>query len=716
MSFEDAVHKGADSPVSDLEALRRLYDVGNRCACAGNDFEGCLSAILDAAIFVTGADKGNLQLLQPETQTLVITAQRGFHKPFLDFFARVDVGTAAACAAALSAAKRVAVEDVMTSELFAGQPTADVLLAEGVRAVQSTPLLSSSGRVFGMISTHFTRPLRLGERELRFMDLLARQAADFVERKRMERELAAKQVQLERITDQVGVFITQCSRDLRYVFVNKLCADFLGQPVERIVGHSVPEILGEAAFQVIRPYVDRVLAGERVEFEVEIPYANTGLRDVHIVYAPDLDLQGAVCGWIGTITDITERKRLEQHLRAADRQKDEFLAMLAHELRNPLAPIRYALAAAKKSGGMPELQARAGEVIERQVTHMTRLLDDLLDVSRITRGRLELQKRPTELTAVLADAIEAVRPAVDAKRHEISIELPERPVRLEADSVRLAQVFSNLLINAVKYTDPGGHIRLRALQESGEVVVSVRDNGVGISAELMPRLFTLFTQGSTALDRAEGGLGVGLALARGIVELHGGSVRVSSDGPNQGSEFTVRLPLGQELQLPDISTAAHGDGLQSRLRILVADDNRDAADTCATLLELSGHLVQTAYSGRRALELAETFQPHALLLDIGMIDMHGYELAERIRATMWGKEAVLVAVSGWGREEDRRRAFAAGFDQHLTKPVAHVALEALLQSISVGRSPTRGNSFHGVRPVHARDDGSQRLQRNREAD
>jgi signal transduction histidine kinase len=284
-----------------------------------------------------------------------------------------------------------------------------------------------------------------------------------------------------------------------------------------------------------------------------------GLRQVRVVYEPDLDPQGSVCGWIATINDITERKQLENHLRIADQQKDEFLAMMAHELRNPLAPIRYALAATKKSPGRLELHARAEEVIERQVSHMTRLLDDLLDVSRITRGKLVLQKSPTDLNHVLADAIDAARPVLDARKHHISIELPKQPVRLEADPVRLAQVFSNLLINAAKYTDPGGHIRLWAMQESAQAVVSVRDTGMGISAELMPRLFTLFAQGSTALDRSEGGLGVGPALVKGIVELHGGSVAVSSDGPNQGSEFSVRLPIGPEPPLCEVP------GVQSRL-------------------------------------------------------------------------------------------------------------------------------------------------------
>ncbi|HJS88726.1 MAG TPA: ATP-binding protein [Steroidobacteraceae bacterium] len=670
------------APLSELEALTHLYEVGNRCLRAGNDVDGCLAAILDAAILVTGADKGMLHLLDPQNGGLVIRAQRGFDRRFLDYFSHVHDRTAAACGAALASAARVAVEDVTRSEIFADQTSLDVLLAQGVRAVQSTPLISSAGRVFGMVSTHFAKATLLGQRELRFMDLLARQAADYAERKQAEQHARERERQLERITAHAGTCISQCSRELRYLFANKPLAEFLGRTPEQIVGQSIPEIIGEAAFKKILPYIDRVLSGERVEYEAEVPYVYPGPRHVHGVYVPEVNAQGWVCGWTATVTDVTERKRLEVRLRAADRQKDEFLAMLAHELRNPLAPIRYALATTQKSGRTAEQQARAEAVIERQVAHMTRLLDDLLDVSRITRDKIELKKAATDLTSILGIAMEAARPALDAKRHTLSLDLPKQLVRLEVDSARLAQVFSNLLINAAKYTDPGGHIELRAREEEGELVVSVRDNGVGISAELLPRLFTLFTQSRATVGRSEGGLGIGLALVRGIVELHGGSVQAHSDGSNRGSEFTVRLPLGTAEAPLQEDGAGGRKPLRLGLKILIADDNRDAADTCATLLELSGHHVQIAYSSRGALELAETFRPDALLLDIGLPDMSGYELAERIRSAVWGKSAVLVAVTGFGQEEDRSRAFAAGFDHHLTKPVTGAALVALIESVS----------------------------------
>jgi PAS domain S-box-containing protein len=372
----------------------------------------------------------------------------------------------------------------------------------------------------------------------------------------------------------------------------------------------------------------------------------------------------------------------EEALRNADERKDEFLALLAHELRNPLAPVRYALAANRKADRTAEQRKWADEIMERQVAHMSRLLDDLLDVSRITRGTLELKKAPAELTSVLSAAIETARPVLDGKHHSLSLDFPNEAMRLEADAVRLAQVFSNLLINAAKYTDPHGRIHLRACREGADIVISVRDNGIGISPEMGPRLFTMFAQADGVRDRTEGGLGVGLALVRGIVALHGGSVRAHSEGPGRGSEFIVRLPVSEAAvdtpQLGTVEEVVAGIGL----RILVADDNRDAADTCATLLELSGHHVQTAYCGRQALELAESFRPHAMLLDIGLPDLSGYDLAKHIRASSWGRRTLLVAVTGWGQNEDRRRAYEAGFDHHLAKPVAPEAIESILSSAS----------------------------------
>jgi PAS domain S-box-containing protein len=389
--------------------------------------------------------------------------------------------------------------------------------------------------------------------------------------------------------------------------------------------------------------------------------------------------------------DFIQRCRLEQELREReealredDRRKNEFLALLAHELRNPLAPIRYALATTKKTGRTAEQQRRAEEIIERQVAHMGCLLDDLLDVSRITRGTLELKKSHIELASVLGAAIEAARPILDAKQHTLSLDLPKHAVGLEADPVRLAQIFSNLLINAAKYTDAGGQVELKAEQGGDEIIVAVRDNGIGITADMMPQLFTLFCQAHRARDRSEGGLGVGLSLVRGLVTLHDGRVEAHSEGANRGSEFIVRLPLGRPAaEIVETGTVADDLKVCAGLKILIVDDNRDAADTCATLLELSGYHVQTAYDGRGALELAERLRPHALLLDIGLPDCSGYEVAEKVRAAPWGRETLLIAVTGWGQGEDKRRAFEAGFSHHLTKPIAAQTVESLLQTLTV---------------------------------
>ena len=403
-----------------------------------------------------------------------------------------------------------------------------------------------------------------------------------------------------------------------------------------------------------------------------------GIISMHFreVYRPTTQGLRRLDLYMRQASDFIQRYRLEEELRQseeglreADRRKNEFLALLAHELRNPLAPIRYALATRKKAGRTLEQQQRADEVIERQVAQMSHLLDDLLDVSRITRGTLALRKCYTELTLVLGAAIEAARPILDAKHHTLSLGFPKHAVRLDADPVRLGQVFSNLLINAGKYTDPGGHIELRAAQDGDQIVVSVSDNGIGMSADLIPRLFTPFTQARSAIDRSEGGLGLGLALVRGLITLHGGSVEAHSAGPGCGTEIIVRLPaseppveLGSMVPEPRASNEA-------KLRIVIVDDNKDAADTCEMLLKLLGHEVQTTHTGRSVPALAETFRPHVLLLDIGLPDISGYEVAKQIRATSWGRNAVLIAITGWGQEEDKRMAFAAGFDHHLAKPV-----------------------------------------------
>jgi signal transduction histidine kinase len=366
-------------------------------------------------------------------------------------------------------------------------------------------------------------------------------------------------------------------------------------------------------------------------------------------------------------------------LAEVDRRKDEFLAMLGHELRNPLAPVTTALQIMRIHEAEPSRVARSREIVERQIEHMTRLIDDLLDVSRITRGKIELREQPLLLSSMIERAIESARPLIDERVHRISLDLPTEPVKLLADPARLAQVFANLLNNAAKYTDVGGRIWLRARVEGNELVVGVKDDGPGLTNELRKHAFELFMQGPQTRARARGGLGIGLTLVRRLVELHGGTVEALSEGPGKGTEFVVRLPLRlpQEGQGTTPTAAIATDG--PRRRILVVDDNVDAAEALGELLRDFGHEVATAHDGAQALDSARLHRPEIILLDIGMPEMDGYEVAKRIRGELGLADALLVALSGYGEDRHRRLAREAGFDQHITKPVDASKLEELLK-------------------------------------
>ncbi len=372
-----------------------------------------------------------------------------------------------------------------------------------------------------------------------------------------------------------------------------------------------------------------------------------------------------------------ENASLLATLQEADSRKDEFLAMLAHELRNPLAPIRNAVQIFRgKAPATPELRW-ATEVIERQVHQLTRLVDDLLDVSRITRGKIELRKERVELAAVIDSAVEASRPLIEKWDHELTIEVPPLPIYVEVDPTRLAQVVSNLLNNAAKYTDQGGSLGLTVEPEEGGAVIRVKDTGAGIPPEMLHRIFDMFTQVDHTLERSEGGLGIGLTLVQQLVEMHGGTVEARSAGPGQGSEFIVRLPVAGAAER---SRTAAGETLpaSAACRILVVDDNRDAADSLGMLLRMIGNEVHTAYDGLEAVGAAATFQPDVIVLDIGLPKLNGYEAARQIRAQPGGADRVLIALTGWGQEEDRLRSKEAGFDHHITKPVEFSTLKKLL--------------------------------------
>ncbi len=416
--------------------------------------------------------------------------------------------------------------------------------------------------------------------------------------------------------------------------------------------------------------------GVPFEKEYRIVRPDGTVREIH-AWSRFVREGGNTMRMLGTCQDITERKLAQHELREADRRKDEFLAMLSHELRNPLAPILSAVEVLDRAGPGSELASTYRAVIARQVHHMKRLLDDLLDVSRVSQGKIELRKEPVELGALLLQAVEVSRPMIVAKRHELSVTLAAGPVPLDADPTRLVQVFANLLNNAAKYTDDDGHIALDLTTKDGAAVVSVRDDGMGMRPELVARAFDLFVQETRSLDRAQGGLGIGLTMVRILVKMHGGSVRASSDGPGRGSAFVVTLPLAPGAQVPVARDAPSAAAAPDRpLRVLVVDDNVDAAKAMGHVLETLGHQVTLAFDGPDALAAAAALSPELVLLDIGLPGMDGYAVAARLRAAGHDR-ATMVAITGYGQDEYVRRSLEAGFDHHLVKPVDFDVIEEI---------------------------------------
>jgi signal transduction histidine kinase/DNA-binding response OmpR family regulator len=540
-----------DEVAAQLADMKRLHGLVARLS---NSLElaTVLEEVLLAVTGLQGTDRGVLMLRDPERDVMTTAAAVGFTADQLAAAGDEPVELQAEGAVAAVVGGGIFVDDIGPDPVLA--PHLPAARRDGYRAVCSTPLLTSGGALVGTIATYFPRPHRPSDRELRLVELYARQAAEFI-----------------------------------------------------------------------------------------------------------------------------DNARLYRAIREADRQKGEFLAMLAHELRNPLAALLNALQLLR-SCGLEGAAVQARDVAERQVRHLARLVDDLLDVSRISNGKIQLRKGPVDLREPLARAVETARPLVESRRHQLSISLPDHPVLMEADSARLEQVVANLINNAAKYTEPGGRIELEATAEGTEAVVRVRDTGIGIAPDLLPRVFDLFTQADRSLDRSQGGLGIGLTLARRLIDLHGGSITASSPGVGHGSEFAVRLPITLEAQLaePPDEDAPDSTGDGSPRHVLVVDDNADAARILARLLELQGHRVEVAHDGPAALSLAQARPPDVILLDIGLPGMDGYEVARRLRQSLGPDRTMLVAVTGYGQEEDRRRSDEAGMDYHLTKPVDPRTIRDLL--------------------------------------
>ena len=583
--------------------------------------------------------------------------------------------------------ERIAEEDHIVSQLKAGKRIdhfeTERVRSDGGRILVSltiSPIKDDAGTVIGAskIARDVTRQRQAEHRE---RQLLA--------------EAAAANAKFHAFFEQGALFAGIMDVNGTLLEANRLSWEACGFTREQVIGKPFWEgpwwSPSQPLVEQIRAASVEAAAGQT--FRAEMPYfvADGSERIAEVTIQPIRDESGRVLFLAATGQDVTERKRLEDNLRRlaadlsdADRRKNEFLAMLAHELRNPLAPISNATRALRLTDGEGPGLREASAMLERQVGQMARLVDDLLDMSRITRGKIELRKERVELAPIVHQAVEAVVAHYRSMHHELTVTLPPGPVQLEADPARLAQVIGNLLNNACKFTDKGGHVWLTVDQERDQAVIRVRDNGIGIAADDQSRLFGMFAQVDTSLERSRDGLGIGLTLVKTLVEMHGGTVQVHSEGLGRGSEFTIRLPVAAATARPSSRPAVREPIPPSvGRRILIVDDSEDGAESLAMLLQLGGHETYKAHDGQEAIKAAERLRPDAVLLDIGLPILNGYEVCRRIRREPWGKHLTIVALTGWDQEEDRHRSREAGFDAHMVKPVDHDELLRLLASLPV---------------------------------
>ncbi len=580
--------------------------------------------------------------------------------------------------------ERLGEEDRIIASLRAGQRIehfeTERLRSDGRRILVSltiSPVKDDTGKVVGAskIVRDVTRQRQAEQRE---RDLLA--------------ETAAANAKFQAFFEQGSLFAGIMHVDGTLLEANRLSWEACGFTKEQAIGKPFWEgpwwSPSKDLTERIRAASAKAASG-RI-FREEMPYfvSDGSQRLADVTIQPIKDDTGRVLYVAPTGIDITERKRLEDNLRRlaadlaeADRRKNEFLAMLAHELRNPLAPISNAARALRLGDSGDEAARSASEMLERQVGQMARLVDDLLDMSRVTRGKIELRKERVELSLIVNQALEVARPLCKSLDHQLSVSLPRHAVYLDADGTRLAQVIGNLLNNACKFTDRGGRVEVIVEQDDDRsVTIRVRDNGIGIAADQIPRLYDMFAQVDTSLERSRGGLGIGLTLVKTLAEMHEGSVEARSEGLGRGSEFVVRLPVLKDTPAPAPQETSTAPAVTGR-RMLIVDDNQDGAESLAMLLDLCGHETHQAHDGLAALDAAERLRPDVVLLDIGLPGLNGYEVCRRIRQEPWGKHMVLVALTGWGQEDDRHRSREAGFNAHVVKPVDHNELMTLIDSL-----------------------------------
>jgi PAS domain S-box-containing protein len=815
---DSAVRNSRKQIADELDAMRELHAFVTRLNDC-RDVETALQEVLRAIMVIGNAEMGSVQVFDAQEECLEIVAQRGFGPEFLQRFAKVSHGDQSTSGRAMTLGATVAIEDVEADSRY--ESLRAIAAAAGYRAVQSTPMLSSSGELLGILSTHFRKPRVFSDHDLRVLDLYGRQAADVIERIRNEqavrdgtaqRQLALDAARLgwwhfdpirqvswwdDRYREIFGVteesghadrilkwlhpddapsVLAAVAKSLdpadpqpyaaqyrvlrpdgatRWVEAHGIAtfegsgesrrATSLVGTVEDITeGHRVEEALRESeqrfrslvsiiadvlwvtdetgAFSSPQssweaytgqswgeyrgfgwlnalPDEDRDEARQTWKRACESPAlfssrgrlwhsASQRYRYFIVRAIPLFSANGSVREWVGCCTDMDDVVRSAEALKEADRRKNEFLAMLAHELRNPLAPIRNSIEILRRGSGADA--DRALELMQRQISQMVRLIDDLFDASRVSRGKVELRKGRVEVAELVRHAVEAMRPIYEKMRQELTLDVASEPIYVMADATRLAQVVGNLLNNASKFTPHGGHIRTSVERTrsgesptspsaSGDVaVIRVRDDGIGIASDQLPRIFDMFTQIDTSLERSQSGLGIGLTLVKDLIEMHGGSVEARSAGLGLGAELIVRLPVADESHAQPEAVDKHPASPVTGQRILVVDDNRDAATSLAALLELTGHEAHVAYDGAEALDKATALRPDVVFLDIGLPQINGYETARLIRQQAWGRDMALVALTGWGDADDLEKSRNAGFDRHLVKPVELEVLTRLL--------------------------------------
>jgi len=672
--------------VAELSELARLHQLSTSL-WRSEDLTQGMQEVLDAAVSLLEADLGTVQLLHSGSELLEVVAQHGLNPALVGTRRQVSADAAAGRAVETRRTQLIEGEDLGGASWAHGEVAGGMVF----RAVRALPLVARAGPVLGVLSLHFRQAHLASEQEMRRVDLYVRQASDFVEGRQARAAVAASEARLRFMAEAMPQKIFTASPGGELDYFNRQWMEFTGLASEHIRDWT-RFVHPEDVENNVRQWQASVASGKPFLLEHRFRRAD-GVYRWHLSRAvPMRDAEGATLMWIGSSTDIHDQKQVIEKLAAKDRDKDEFLAMLAHELRNPLAPIKNAAQVLRMLDSKNAVVIRAQEIIERQADHLTRLVDELLDVSRIQKGKVRLHRQQVDLAGAAARAAESVEPLIHAQQQVLTLDVDNaEPLLVDADPTRIEQILVNLIRNAVKFTAPAGSIHVSARAEDGMAAVRVRDTGVGLAPEMLERIFDVFTQVDQSLERTAGGLGLGLGLnvVKELVELHGGTVEATSAGLGRGSEFIVRLPKSQSTA----PTAAAPDALpltDGAQRILVVDDSPDNLDSMELALNSLGHSVVLAEDGGRAVELALQMRPDVAFVDIGLPTLNGYEVARRIRKQPGAADMLLVALSGYGQPDDKRKALAAGFDAHLTKPADLDDIAALLKQRGASRQLGKG--------------------------